>query len=695
MSRVRSLSLILILLHALVGVAWGRIAFVASELFPIAGTLKFVGAGDFDRDGIDDLVVSARTSQELNVLFGSTTGRFSRSLVVPFLGSRLNGVAVTDLNQDGLLDIAVADEAGRGGRIWILFGRGNGTFLEPLNVETPSRDPLEVIAADLDGDGDVDLAFNDATVVGLRVGSIGLLLNDGGARPAFRPGGELVVGRKPTDLIAADFVGNDRIDLAALDSGGQQTKDLSIQLNAGVDPLNGLPIFQEFAKFGIGTNPFAVVTGDFNRDGLADMAMLNNPSAFLTGRIEIMFSRGRGFFDGPIEYAIPCPFQNVAELCRPAGNRQQLVSADFDRDGILDFAFTIVDSRATAAGRFLSVMRGFPDGRFLSRSTMIAEFGGDALGTGDFNGDGVHDLAVASATRRNVQIFVNISSTPVNPGEPCIVDDDCVSEVCLDGTCCNEICGPGQTCGVPGTEGECVDLLDNGSPCEFSQECQSNNCVDGFCCNVRTCPDGQRCDICGFEGSCRQPLNTGSLCCGRDSSCKPVASGEVFGFCVDGVCCTQEACPPGDSCQPPDGMCREEPPPTPTPVGPGGRCDGGRDCQPGLFCTDGVCCTVQNCPAGTFCAPIGVEIPGAQPGTCVEGTPLPTRTPTPTRIASQPPPLPTATCPPGFKHNGDLCTSVSRGGGCAISGGDGAPIWPLLLLPVALVLRRRQLRAQR
>jgi hypothetical protein len=143
-------------------------------------TPQSMALGDVNGDGKLDLVIKSVSSLDsdafqVGVLLGNGDGTFQK----PILGAAQPGgsgdLALGDFNNDGRLDVAVADQLGAStGNLSVFAGNGDGSFqsLIRLDLLTGGNDPVGVAAADLNGDGVVDLVTTNASS-----GTVGVLVN--------------------------------------------------------------------------------------------------------------------------------------------------------------------------------------------------------------------------------------------------------------------------------------------------------------------------------------------------------------------------------------------------------------------------------------------------------------------------------------------------------------------------------------
>lgn len=140
-----------------------------------------IAVGDVNGDGRSDLVLNLIGGEDspvsqLGVLLGHGDGTFGAPILQSPGTSGDGDVALGDFNHDGRLDAAVGGEAAVPDGLSVFTGNGDGTFgapfQSPLRLSTGGADPFGVAAADLNGDGLVDLVAANTSS-----GTVGVLLN--------------------------------------------------------------------------------------------------------------------------------------------------------------------------------------------------------------------------------------------------------------------------------------------------------------------------------------------------------------------------------------------------------------------------------------------------------------------------------------------------------------------------------------
>ncbi len=318
---------------------------------------------DFNGDGEPDLAaLTVNTSpNSVAILLGNGNGSFMDTTTVTAASTPYGtgGTVAADFNGDGKLDLAVAEGNYPNGQVSVELGKGNGTFGQPIvsALSTNATNPLFMLAADFNGDGKSDLAILDSNTSGFEV-----VL--GGGDGTFGPPVFTPLSFATVNFAAADFNHDGKADLVINDSN-------SLSMNVYLS--NGDGTFKPGAQYIVYPNSIVTVA-DVNGDGNPDLVVVPATGYGSPYSLLVFLGKGDGTFKNPIFG--PIDMYN-----------SQAAVADFNGDGKLDVVVSTYSGIAFLAGN--------GDGTFGQQaySDPGFQFPG-ALISADFNGDHKLDLAV-------------------------------------------------------------------------------------------------------------------------------------------------------------------------------------------------------------------------------------------------------------------------------------------------------------
>jgi YVTN family beta-propeller protein len=330
-------------------------------------------AGDFTGDGRTDLAVANQSDNTVSVLLGNGDGTFQPQLTYA-VGNGSDAIVAGDFTGDGQLDLAVVNPGtwpDFSGSVSVLLGNGDGTF-RPQGTYAVGSDPVAIVAGDFTGDGHLDLAVVNDNYFGTGPGSVSVLLGNGDG--TFQPQVTFAVGTYPRAIVAGDFTGDGRTDLAVANSS-----DNTVSVLLG----NGDGTFQPQVTYAVGNWPDAIVAGDFTGDGHLDLAVTNE----FDSTMSVLLGNGDGTFQPQVTYAV-------------GSGPEAMVAGDFAGDGRTDLAVVanagFVFGRYGGGGGTVSVLLGNGDGTFQPQVTYAVGNLPNAIVAGYFNGEGRMDLAVVN-----------------------------------------------------------------------------------------------------------------------------------------------------------------------------------------------------------------------------------------------------------------------------------------------------------
>jgi FG-GAP-like repeat/FG-GAP repeat len=349
-----------------------QLSFQAAPLIPAGTGPTSVILADLNNDSKLDLISVNATASTVSVSFGNGTGGFGLKADYP-VGTGPSAVVAADFDRDGWLDLAVTNFDSDTVSLLKNNRAGGFTLRSTLSLPTDSK-PTDIVFGNFNSDTNLDIAVVNTLGATVSVG-----LGDGAG--TFTLVNTIETLASPVSITVGRFNADNFDDFAIANLLSPDGTPSALTIAFG--SANGVFTIGDNVNLSLNAKPNSVATGDFNKDGKADLVTANEG----TNTISVAFGDGLGKFTVAAPIAV--------------GNQPgSVLVADFNADGNLDVA------TANLADNNLSIALGNGLGQF-THNTTITTTNPVGLATGDLNGDGKLDLVTANQTGNGVSALLS------------------------------------------------------------------------------------------------------------------------------------------------------------------------------------------------------------------------------------------------------------------------------------------------
>lgn len=241
----------------------GDETFDPQQALTVGAFPEYLALGDLDNNGTLDIVTLSAGLKEVTTILGNGDGTFAphQTFVVgPADGAFVGSIALADVDQDALPDLAIAGLIGN--TVSILPGNGDGSFGAPQSFNT-GNGPDSVVVASLNEDNLPDLVVSNTGSDTITV----FLGNGAGTFLALQPQS---VEDAPRQLVTGDFNLDTKIDLVVVGGPGVASPQVLLGDGDGTFSVaqNVTGSFVDDVNF--------IAAGEANSDGKPDLIFINS-----------------------------------------------------------------------------------------------------------------------------------------------------------------------------------------------------------------------------------------------------------------------------------------------------------------------------------------------------------------------------------------------------------------------------------
>lgn len=355
--------------------AAGSYTFLAKSDYALPAGPGGIAKGDFNGDGVIDLVVGSYTGSVLSLWAGVGNGTFSSRTDFPVgAGTTNQDLEAGDFDGNGKTDVAVMFRTATISAFNILLQGTGTTGLRPAQVDLATAGiGYYLTSGDFNGDNKPDIVHANY----LAAGKASVFLNNGDGTGSFATKSDLTTGNYAAGIAVGDLNNDNKQDIVVCDRNNGTGTTVSVIIG------NGDGTFVARVPYTTAVDPWSVALGDVNNDGRLDIVTGN----YTTGNISVLLGNGDGTFQNKTDYAT-------------SANPRKIILTDVNNDKKLDVVLT--STSTLKAG----VLIGNGSGGFSAITEFNVGGNGFHASVGDFNGDGNVDIVTTSSAGNNIAIIL-------------------------------------------------------------------------------------------------------------------------------------------------------------------------------------------------------------------------------------------------------------------------------------------------
>ncbi|MCA8914659.1 MAG: VCBS repeat-containing protein [Planctomycetes bacterium] len=341
--------------------------FTAGTNVAVGQSPRGIDSADFNNDGNIDVVTADQDTDTVSVMLGDGTGALGTASSISLTNSGYT-VCACDTNNDGKIDIVV----GKGGGLSVMLGNGNGTFGAEIPDTNVTQSVVWIVAADFNGDDNLDLAVVDSN--GISSYFVRCLLGAGDG--TFTLGATLTASSSCDGISVGDLNGDTNLDIVAYQAIASNSGAYGVALGNGNGTFGTLSYtaVSTYANWG----HLALLNNDANLDLVIGSA--------INSGVLVLLGNGNGTFGTPTTVS-------------GVGSTNEIRAADVNGDGNLDL---VVAAQSDGIGIALGSASG-TFGTFTNTSVGTGEY---ALTVCDLNNDNKWDVVCANISSDDVGILI-------------------------------------------------------------------------------------------------------------------------------------------------------------------------------------------------------------------------------------------------------------------------------------------------